>query len=122
MSLERETTCEEFARKFDGFLDGEIEPHTMRAMALHAGRCPACSGDFDRAEKLQSLVRDTVLAKVDTLDTSGLWSAIEARLEPPARGMLPGFLQWLDAWRPTRWLSPVPALALGGALAALLAL
>jgi hypothetical protein len=120
VSLERETTCEEFAKRVDGFLDGEIDAHAMRAMALHAGSCASCGGDFDRAEALQGLIRSTVLAEVDRIDTSQLWSGIEARLEAPRRGVLAGWR--LRGSRERRWLSPVPALALGGALAALLAL
>ena len=87
MSFERETNCEDFARGFDGFLDGEMDSQAMRAMALHASRCPTCGGDVERAETLQGALVRSVETELDRLDTSGLWSAIEARLEPP-RGAL----------------------------------
>jgi anti-sigma factor RsiW len=116
--FDRETTCEDFARRFDGFLDGEMDSHSMRVMSLHASRCPTCGGDLERAEKLQGLLVRHVESEVDRLDTSGLWNAIEARLEP-RRGALRERLREYLAER--RWFAPLPALTLGGALAALLA-
>ena len=118
MSFERETNCEDFARRFDGFLDGEMDSHAMRAMALHASRCPTCGGDVERAETLQGVLVRGVQSELDRLDTSGLWSAIEARLEPP-RGTLHERFREYVAER--RWFAPLPALTLGGALVALLA-
>ena len=95
-----------------------MDSHAMRAMALHASRCPTCGGDFERAEKLQAVLARSVESELDRLDTSGLWSAIEARLEPP-RGALRERLREYLAER--RWFAPLPALSLGGALVALLA-
>ena len=108
MSFEQETNCEDFARRFDGFLDGEMDSHAMRAMALHASRCPTCGGDVERAEALQGALVRSVESELDRLDTSGLWSAIEARLEPP-RGALRERLREYLAER--RWFAPLPEYA-----------
>ena len=119
MTFERETTCQDFARRFDGFLDGEMDAHSLRAMALHASHCPACGQDLERAETLQELILNAVEGEVERLDTLALWANVQARLEPlrmPLHARLRGYFpQW-------SWPRPVPALALGGALAALLAL
>ncbi len=119
MTFERETHCQDFARRFDGFLDGEMDAHSLRAMALHASHCPACGRDLEDAETLQELILDAVEGEVERLDTSTLWAKVEARLEPsrvPLQFRLRGYL---PRWS---WPRPVPALALGGALAALFAL
>jgi anti-sigma factor RsiW len=119
MTFERETSCQDFARRFDSFLDGEMDAHSLRAMALHASHCPACGRDLEDAETLQELILNAVEGEVERLDTSTLWPKVEARLEPsqlPLRARLRGYFpQW-------SWPRPVPMLALGGALAALLAL
>ena len=116
MTFERETSCQDFARRFDSFLDGEMDAHSLRSMALHASHCPACGREVEEAETLQELILNSVEAEVERLDASTLWTKIEARLEPPRvplRARLRGyFLVW-------SWPRPVPVIALGGALAAL---
>jgi hypothetical protein len=116
MTFERDTSCQDFARRFDGFLDGEMDAHSLRAMALHASHCPACGVDLESAETLQERILKAVEGEVDRLDTSSLWATIEARLEPPRaplRVRLRGYFEERS------WSRPVPALVLGGALAAL---
>jgi len=118
VSFERETTCEDFARRFDGFLDGELDSHSMRAMAMHASHCPTCGGDLERAEKLQGLLVRRVESELDRVDTSGLWNAIEARLEPPRSALRRRVREYVGE---QRWFAPLPALTLAGALAAAIA-
>lgn len=118
VSTERFTTCLDFARRFDGFLDGELDAHSMRAMALHASHCSSCGVDLERAETAQSLISQAVDAEVERLDVSRLWAAVEGAIGAPRpawRRRLGEALDW------PRRVSPLPALALGGALAALLA-
>lgn len=118
VSAERFTTCLDFARRFDGFLDGELDAHSMRAMALHASHCSSCGADLEHAETVQSLISQAVDIEVEGLDASRLWAAVEgatAAPRPAGRGRLGTAFDW------PRRVGPVPALALGGALAALLA-
>ncbi|HSD11179.1 MAG TPA: hypothetical protein VLF14_09355, partial [Candidatus Binatia bacterium] len=82
VTFERETGCHDFARRFDSFLDGEMDAHSLRAMALHASHCATCGRDLENAENLQELILHAVEGEVERLDTSGLWSTVEARLEP----------------------------------------
>jgi anti-sigma factor RsiW len=115
VTFERETSCQDFARRFDSFLDGEMDAHSLRAMALHASHCPACGRDVEDAETLQELILNAVEAEVERLDSSTLWAKIEARLEPsraPLRMRLRGYFPQAS------WPRTVPLLALGGALAA----
>ena len=117
MTFERETNCQDFARRFDSFLDGEMDAHSLRGMALHASHCPACGRDLENAETLQELILNAVEGEVERLATSTLWAKVEARLEPsrvPLRVRLRGY------FRERSWPRPVPALALGGVFAALL--
>jgi anti-sigma factor RsiW len=115
MTFEREIGCQDFVRRFDTFLDGEMDAHSLRAMALHASHCAACGRDLETSENLQELILDTVEGEVDRLDTSTLWSKIEARLEPPRLPVRARLREFLRGWN-----RPLPVLALGGALAALL--
>jgi anti-sigma factor RsiW len=121
MSPERPTPCIDFVRRFDSFVDGELDAHSMRAMALHASHCAPCGTELERAENLQTVMGEAVEAELGRLETSQLWKAIEIRLERPRPGLSARAGSILEAI--VRWSRPVPALALGGALAvALLAL
>jgi anti-sigma factor RsiW len=126
MNIDKPTTCPDFARDFDGFLDGELEPETLRSMAFHADGCSTCGADYARAENLQSLLSSAVEERLGEIDTSALWKSIAVRLEPAPKNGAFGRarrvahrvfspLSTLAVWR------PFPALALTGAVAALLA-
>ena len=122
MSLDK-PTCPDFVRDIDGYLDGELRPDRLRAMAFHAEDCAVCGGELARAEEVQRLFASAVEARVAELDTSGLWASIARDLDPsPKRG---AFERAGDAVRRLfaagTWLRPLPALALSGALAALVA-
>jgi anti-sigma factor RsiW len=115
MSFERTPSCADFARRFDSFIDGELDAHSMRAMALHASHCERCGIELEQTESLETLLGDAVEAELERLDTSQLWKSVEARLERPrlglpahARSLLLSFL---------RWAGPAPALVLSGAVA-----
>jgi anti-sigma factor RsiW len=118
MSFERETTCHDFARRFDGFLDGELDPHSLRAMALHASHCPACGQELERAESLQALALEAVESEAERVDPGALWKAIESEISVPRRALGLRSWKWLDV---RRFVAPIPALAFGGLVAALLA-
>lgn len=121
MSAERSTTCLDFERRFDGFLDGELDALSMRSMALHASHCETCGAALESGERVQEILSQAVAAEVAKLDTSLLWGAIERSLEPvrsPWRDRMGRLWSTLDA---RRWMGPVPALAMSGAIAVSLA-
>ena len=123
MSHDKPTTCPDFERRFDGFLDGELDAQALRSMAVHAGQCPTCGADLERAERLQNAFASVVEERVESLDTSRLWASIEARLEPAPASLAARARDFVgDVLSPRTWLRPLPALALSGAVAAALAL
>jgi hypothetical protein len=119
VSFEREINCHDFTRRFDGFLDGEMDAHSLRSMAIHASHCGSCGADLEHAESMQELLVRAVEAEADRIDSSRLWRGIESRLEP---ALAPVLHRLQDRVAGLRWAPAVPALAVGGALAALLAL
>jgi anti-sigma factor RsiW len=113
------TTCHDFQTRLDDYLDGEVDPQGMRLLAIHASHCASCGQTVEHGEKLKQLLEGAVEEEVARIDTANLWSAIEARLEAPKR-------RWWKAWKiPSGrdWTAALrlPALALSGALMALLA-
>jgi hypothetical protein len=119
VSFEREISCHDFARRFDGFLDGEMDAHSLRSMAVHASHCESCGLELEQAESMQELLARAVEAEADRLDSSGLWRRIESRLDEEPAPVLGRLRNRVTGWR---WAPAVPALAVGGALAAALAL
>jgi anti-sigma factor RsiW len=122
MSLDK-PTCPDFARDFDGLLDGELEPERLRAMTFHAEGCAACGGEYAHAEQIRQVFASTVDERVAAIDTAALWASIARDLRPsPKRSAL---VRARDTARrfftPEIWFRPLPALALSSALAALVA-
>jgi hypothetical protein len=118
VSSDRETNCHDFARRFDGFFDGEMEAHSLRAMALHASHCESCGVELRHAESLQELLHRAVETETDCIDVVGLWHRVESRLEPVPTSLLH---RLRDRLLEPSWGLRVPALAIGGVLAAALA-
>ena len=73
-------TCREASNLLPLFLDGELDPRQMRAVAMHSMRCDTCESELKGMERIQLLVSDTVKKRVDDIDFSQLWSAIEQRI------------------------------------------
>ncbi len=119
MSLDRETDCHDFVRRFDGFLDGEMDAHSLRAMAMHASHCESCGVELKHAESLQALLQRAVETETDRIDVVGLWHRVESRLAPTPSSLL---RRLRDRVLDSSWGLRVPALAVGGVLAVALAL
>jgi hypothetical protein len=117
VSFERDIQCPDFARRFDGFLDGEVDAHSLRAMAAHASHCDRCGAELEGAESLQELLLRAVEDETDRVDAGALWRRVESRLEPAMGSVLSRWSRFAD-WR---W-APAILPAVGGVLAAALAL
>ncbi len=110
-------TCRETSNLLPLFLDGELDPRQMRAVALHSSRCVHCESELRQLERLQELVSTTVASAVDEIDLSEFLAGVEARLGP-------GRCSWRNrarAWweeREFNWTT-VPVLVSVGAIAAL---
>lgn len=101
------------------FFDGELDSKRMRAVALHATKCPECETTLRDFEAVQSQVQSLFAAEVDSVDFSNLWTSIESRL-PPAR---PSFWLRMRAWWEDQedgsWNWAVPGAALASVVAVL---
>jgi len=111
-------TCREASNLLSLFLDGELDSHQMRAVALHGTRCTTCEAELRELEHLQQLVSDTVNARVDEIDLSAFWPAVERRLGTARRSWWERARIWFgDADH--RWLIRLPAYAAAAAVAVL---
>ena len=54
--MNTERTCEHYQMELSALLDGELEPHAMRALLDHLLDCPDCACFYIEARDLQSLV------------------------------------------------------------------
>ena len=115
-------TCREALPLLPLFFDGELDARQMRAVALHSSRCRECETEIRTLERLQELVSDTLHARADDLDLTGLWSSVAARLEPARRGWWQRAVLWWSehegAWA-MRW--PAVGAAVAAALLAVFA-
>jgi anti-sigma factor RsiW len=113
-------TCREAANLLPLFFDNELDPHLVRAVALHSAQCPTCERELREFGRIQQLLHTRVTAAIDTIDFAPFWSGIDARL-PTVRARRWGGIRtwWTEMDRV--WLVRGPALAAATA-AALLAL
>jgi len=73
-------TCRDAAPLLALFLDGELDPHQMRAIALHSARCTNCERDLRDLERLQEAISTTINSSVDEIDLETFWPSINRRL------------------------------------------
>ena len=88
--------CQDFQKRMDLFLDGEVDGRTMRELALHVARCPSCESGLREAERVQDVFSDAVHAEVDRIDVASLWRSIETRLEASP---LPFLARLRERWK-----------------------
>jgi hypothetical protein len=72
--------CREASNLLPLFLDGELDPRQMRAVAMHSMRCQSCEAELKGMERVQLLVSEAIKKQVDGIDFGGLWPAIEQRI------------------------------------------
>ncbi len=111
-------TCREASKLLSLFLDGELDPRQMRAVALHDTRCPTCESELRSIERLQELVSDGINARVDEMDLTNLWPAVEAQLGNVRVSWWGRVAEW---WRDGEhlWVRRLPAFAAVAAVAVL---
>jgi anti-sigma factor RsiW len=73
--------CRDIEKMLDRFLDGELEARSMRAVALHVTRCPACERLLQELERLQEMVVEGVNEAVARVDFTRFWPDIAGQAE-----------------------------------------
>jgi len=73
--------CRDIENMLDRFLDGELEARSMRAVALHVTRCPACERLLQELERLQDLLVEGVNQAVAHVDFTRFWPDIAGQAE-----------------------------------------
>ena len=104
-------TCGDVETLLDGFLDSELPPPMLVAIARHAGSCGACDQAIRSLTAVREALAETVRRDAEAVDLSGLWSRIDAAIESTQRRR-----RWSERLR------SAPAVAAGLAMAAALAL
>ncbi len=111
-------TCREVTNLLPLFFDGELDSRQMRALALHSSRCTSCEDELGQLEGLQELLRTIINERVDEIDLSKIWSAIEPKLPARKISATERLRRWWEEAAP-RWDMRVPAFAAAAMLAAL---
>jgi len=104
-------TCGDVETLLDGFLDSELPPPMLVAIARHAGGCSTCDQAIRSLTAVREALAETVRRDAEAVDLSGLWSHVDAAIESTQRRRL-----WSERLR------GAPAVAAGLAMAAALAL
>ncbi len=73
--------CTDVSTLLDPFLDTELPPPMLLAVARHAGTCTTCDAAIREMTELRELVARGNAAAVDALDFGGVWSAVEAGVD-----------------------------------------
>jgi anti-sigma-K factor RskA len=111
--------CQDFQKRFDIFLDGEVDGRTMRDLALHVSHCTSCEEELRQSENLQKLIAGSIQAGVDRVDAVELWRSIEAGLEAPPPSLA---VRLRERWEfRSRWELRTLAVAASALLAVVLA-
>jgi anti-sigma factor RsiW len=104
-------TCGDVETLLDAFLDSELPPPMLVAVARHAAGCAPCDQIIRSLTTLRETVAETVRRDAETVDLSGLWSRIDAAIDSTQRRR-----RWTERMR------GAPMWAAGLAMAAALAL
>jgi hypothetical protein len=78
---ERALTCEDASPLLDAFVDTELEGPALIDVARHAATCPSCDAALRDLMSLRDAIGHHGRADAETLDLSGLWPALEPRLD-----------------------------------------
>jgi len=74
-------TCADVDHLLDPFLDTELPPTQMIAVARHAGTCSACDGTIRDLETMRQALGATIDAEVEALDLSGIWPQVAVEVD-----------------------------------------
>jgi len=98
--------------------DNELQNPLRRETIAHMATCVTCARAFSLLEREQELFTQVVEERVDSIDFSNFWQAVEIRLSESAPSWAVRLRLWYESWRPT-WAFPVPAWAVATLLLSL---
>ena len=78
-------TCRDVEQLLGHFVDAELPPPMLLAVARHAGTCAACDQAARELSELHDAIAHTVEAQVAAVDFSRVWPEIERRITPERR-------------------------------------
>jgi anti-sigma factor RsiW len=70
-------TCNDVSQLLDPFIDTELPPPMLLAVAKHAATCEPCDTTIRELTELRELFAQDNAAAVDALDFRGVWAAVE---------------------------------------------
>ena len=103
-------TCSDVDHLLDSFIDTELPPAQMIAVARHAGTCAICDATLRDFETLRDALGSSVQAEVDALDLSGIWPQVAVGVDDA--------IARRARWMSRRGLSAAPVWGAALALAA----
>lgn len=74
-------TCDDVQQHIHRFLDTELPPPMLLAVARHAGGCSACEARIRELSDLGDLLRADADASLASLDMTGVWAGVEKGLD-----------------------------------------
>jgi anti-sigma factor RsiW len=104
-------TCAEAEQLLDSFVDAELPGPMLLEVARHAGSCPACDQAVREVTTLSASVARVVRGELEGIDLSGIWPAVEQRIDRSARRW-----GWRKLPRQLPMWGAAAALAAGGLL------
>jgi anti-sigma factor RsiW len=78
-------TCGDVETLLDGFLDSELPPPMLVAIARHAGGCSTCDQAIRSLTAVSEALAETVRRDAEAVDLSGLWFRVDAAIESTQR-------------------------------------
>jgi len=90
--------CGEFDAKVDRYIDGVLSPVEMADASRHADECTACTQTVAQYQQVRVLLTTAVTEKVAAVDVSGLWEAIDARLDVPLTSVPASWTDIARSW------------------------
>src|SRR5262245_8916106 len=99
-------TCAEAEPLLDRFLDRDLEPSELVAVAQHVGECPECDRQLRELTAIGRSLATAVAAEAATVDLRAIWPQVESGIRR------------IDSGRRVRRLRAIPLAAGGFAIAA----
>lgn len=74
-------TCRDLDDLIDAFVDSELPPASLLDVARHAAHCQPCEDRIQSVTAIGHVLGTSVRADAATLDLSGVWAAVEQRID-----------------------------------------